>query len=236
MFGLKTTFGRIPMPGVRPLAPSLDTVGLLARDVEMLAHGMHLLDPGFRQDPDWRSGRIGRLFLPAAPVVDQAIDSALRLSELRVVPVNLSGWGEATRAGLVRLEAEAWKVNGHLIPTGKVGGDVVARLEAGRRATPNDLSAVDLVAEEWQAELSRMWERVDAIALPTLLDLPPSVEGADGIAKARATVPVNLAGIPALSISVPTHPLPASLQLVGPPRSEARLLEFGRRIGAAVCK
>ena len=45
--GLKTTFGRIPTTGVRPLAPSLDTVGPLARDVAGLVVGMRLLDPGF---------------------------------------------------------------------------------------------------------------------------------------------------------------------------------------------
>ena len=31
--GLKTTWGRVPLDGVRPLAPSLDTVGPMARDV-----------------------------------------------------------------------------------------------------------------------------------------------------------------------------------------------------------
>ena len=31
--GLKTTFGRIPTSGVQPLAPSLDTIGPMARDV-----------------------------------------------------------------------------------------------------------------------------------------------------------------------------------------------------------
>src|SRR3984957_20029938 len=31
--GLKTTWGRIPLTGVRPLAPSLDTVGPMAADI-----------------------------------------------------------------------------------------------------------------------------------------------------------------------------------------------------------
>ncbi|HEX2052887.1 MAG TPA: amidase, partial [Actinomycetota bacterium] len=45
--GLKTTWGRIDVAGVRPLAASLDTVGPLARDVEGLVWGMQLLEPGF---------------------------------------------------------------------------------------------------------------------------------------------------------------------------------------------
>jgi amidase len=39
---------------------------------------------------------------------------------------------------------------------------------------------------------------------------------------------VNLAGLPALALPVPAgHPLPASLQLVGPAGSEERLLATG---------
>ncbi len=48
--GLKTTFGRVPVGGVWPLAPSLDTVGPMARDVAGLVLGMELLEPGFVVD------------------------------------------------------------------------------------------------------------------------------------------------------------------------------------------
>src|SRR6202020_1311955 len=44
--GLKTTWGRISLDGVRPLAYTLDTVGPMARDVAGVAAGMALLEPG----------------------------------------------------------------------------------------------------------------------------------------------------------------------------------------------
>jgi amidase len=234
VFGLKTTFGRISTAGVRPLAPSLDTVGLLARDIQMLTQGMELLDPTFAEARGWRPGTVGRVVLPAAPDVDETIDAALGAAELQVVRVTLPGWDEATKAGLVRLGVEAWQVNGDLIKTGRIGADVVARLEAGGRTSTNEWHAADLIAERWQAELSRAWERFDVLALPTLLDFPPSLEDAEAMTKARATVPVNLAGVPALAMPVPANPLTASLQLIGPPGSEAQLLELGGRIAAAV--
>ena len=49
--GLKTTWGRIPLEGVWPLAPSLDTVGPMARDVAGVIAGMALLEPGFARRP-----------------------------------------------------------------------------------------------------------------------------------------------------------------------------------------
>jgi Asp-tRNA(Asn)/Glu-tRNA(Gln) amidotransferase A subunit family amidase len=45
--GLKTTWGRVPVEGVYPLAPSLDTVGPLGADVAAVELGMRLIEPGF---------------------------------------------------------------------------------------------------------------------------------------------------------------------------------------------
>src|SRR5258708_34300250 len=48
--GLKTTHGRIPLDLVWPLAPSLDTVGPMARDVAGFAAGRTRLEPGVSLD------------------------------------------------------------------------------------------------------------------------------------------------------------------------------------------
>lgn len=232
--GLKTTWGRIPTEGVRPLAPSLDTVGPLARDMRLLLEGMRLLEPGFSEEEGWVPRAVGRVGLAAAPSVVRAIDDALSAAELPVVRIELPGWMAATRAGLTRLGAEAWTVNGHLVATGQVGDDVVARLEAGRSVTSDELDVAGAVAVRWETELARVWELVDVLALPTLLDVPPLLEDADAMMTVRATVPVNLAGLPALALPVPAAPLPASLQLIGPRGSEERLIALGRRVEAAV--
>ena len=82
--GLKTTWGRIPLDGVWPLAPSLDTIGPLARDVAGLVLGMQLLEPGFT--PIDRSVRIGRLPVAAHPDIDAAITRALGGLDVVAVP------------------------------------------------------------------------------------------------------------------------------------------------------
>src|SRR6266704_2987731 len=45
--GLKTTWGRVPLGGVYPLAPSMDTVGPLGADVAGGELGVRLIEPGF---------------------------------------------------------------------------------------------------------------------------------------------------------------------------------------------
>ena len=74
--GLKTTWGRIPLDGVWPLAPSFDTVGPMARDVGGLVTGMQLLEPGFEVAAvgDVSEVTVARLPIDADPAITAAID------------------------------------------------------------------------------------------------------------------------------------------------------------------
>ena len=64
--------------------------------------------------------------------------------------------------------------------------------------------------------------------MPTLTILPPTLDNADDLLEGRCTLPVNLAGVPALALPVPAGgPLPASLQLVAAWGGEERLLTAG---------
>ena len=58
--GLKTTWGRISLDGVRPLAPSLDTVGPMAADVAGWPRGWRCLSRGSRSPPRRRERRQAR--------------------------------------------------------------------------------------------------------------------------------------------------------------------------------
>jgi amidase len=233
--GLKTTWGRVPVSGVWPLAPSLDTVGPLARDVAGVAAAMALLEPGFTGAPEGPA-TVGRFHLPANPDIERAIDVALAQAEVAVHDVRLPGWAAAGKAGLTLLAAEAWALHGELATAGRLGPDVAARLRAGSAVTSEERAAIGPVASRWSAELAEVFSRVEVIALPTLLDFPPLLTEAEAMMTIRATLPVNVAGLPALAIPVPTRTLPASIQLVGPAGSEERLVAIGRRIEAAVAR
>src|ERR1700678_1455628 len=73
--GLKTTWGRVPVEGVYPLARSLDTVGPLGADVAAVERGMALIEPGFAA----RSGevRVARVRPETDPEVDPAVEAAI---------------------------------------------------------------------------------------------------------------------------------------------------------------
>ncbi|MCU4184134.1 amidase [Acidiferrimicrobium sp. IK] len=238
--GLKTTGGRIPLQGVWPLAPSLDTVGPLAVDVAGLVEGMMLLEPGFvtGRTP---AAALGRVRLPATEPVDRAIDAALAASGLPVQDVSLPGWDAARDAGMTILVAEAWAADGELARTGGLSPEVAVRLWPGASLEPSAVAAARGTGELWQAEVAAVLARVEVLAMPTLADLPPHIEDAAKVTTLRHTMPWNLSGAPALSLPVPVPAgtagaggVPASLQLVAAPGREDLLLATASVIEAAL--
>jgi amidase len=234
--GLKTTWGRVPVGGVWPLAPSLDTVGPMARDVAGVVAGMRLLEPGFEPGRD-AAVPVGRLRVPAAPEIDAAVDAALALAELPVSEVSLPGWAAAGDATLTVLVVEAWELDRHLLaePDG-VADDLRDLLTIGGAIPPGDLASARLTLDSWRRQIIGLLDHVGVIALPTLVDRPPLV--ADGDPAGRlvlATAPINGAGLPALALPVPGPPgFPIGLQLVAGPGGEELLAAVGARIEAAV--
>ncbi len=235
--GLKTTWGRIPLAGVRPLAPGLDTVGPMAADVASLIAGMQLLEPGFAVAPDADPPRVGRLRIPAAPDVDDAVTEALRAASWDVSDVDPADWHTATRWTLELLVAEAYHSNQEIFErhADRLTPDVARRLDAGRQVSAATMAAATEAQARWRSQLAALFGRFDLLVSPTLLIPPPALDRADELLEARCTLPVNFAGVPALALPVPARgPLPASIQLVSAAGTEERLLAAGAVIEAAV--
>ena len=113
---------------------------------------------------------------------------------------------------------------------------MLTRLRQAAGITPAQLGEAWTEAARWRAEVSALWDRVDLLALPTLLGFPPTLGSAREMMHIRGiTAPVNLAGVPALALPVPSGgPLPASVQLIGPAGAEERLLAAGAVLEQAV--
>jgi amidase len=239
--GLKTTWGRISLAGVRPLAPGLDTVGPMARDVAGVAAGMALLEPGFTVASE-SPRSVGVIAIDADPRVTAAIDDALRTAEFDVVPVRIPGLDKVIAASITVLDAQAWQANRDLVTIAgdQLGSDVRERLKRSSMITPEQVTAAEAVIAYWRETLDDLWRQVDLLAAPSLLGFPPLLDEAHLMWKFRAlTSPVNTAGVPALALPVPVRgrdagPFPASVQLIGPRNSEERLLAAGARIERAV--
>lgn len=234
--GLKPTWGRVSSEGVWPLAPSFDAVGPMARQVDGVIRGMALLDPGFAVAPGAASV-VGRVRVPGVdPRIGAAVDAALAASELQVVDVRLPGWVEAVERAWDVMFHEVWQTDGHLyeLDADGLGADVRDRLELGRAVPTHRYREALAHREVWRAELAAAFERTPLLAWPTLRTFPAPLDGA--VPDTRSTnIPVNHAGHPSLALPVPVPGgrFPASVQLMGPDRSEPLLCATGLVIEAA---
>jgi amidase len=241
--GLKTTWGRIPLRGVWPLAPSYDTIGPIAASVAQAALGLALLEGSAKADPSGPVSSVGRARLGprvvTEPAVEVAVDDALSLSGLVVEEVPIDGWHEAWRAHGCLLDVEAWQSDGPLVevdPSG-VGEEVKARLLAASQRTVGEMDVAETVRLSWTSALREAVGRHGVLVLPTLPWRSPLL-GHFRRGFNILTSPVNLCGFPALSVPVPVRKKDgswqASLQLVGLPGSEELLLSVGAVVEAAV--
>jgi len=234
--GLKTTWGRVPTEGVWPLAPTLDTIGPLARDVAGVATGMRFLEP------DWtiasRPARlVGRLRIDGVDAaVEDLIDAALHAAGLTVREVRLPGWDRTYHTLDTIILAELWRAHHTLLDDERVGALVNRGLHAGRAITAEQLADAMAARAAWQAEVTAAVAEIDVLALPTLPAAPPLLTDFAGFPLTQLTAPFNLAGVPAICMPIPSPglPVPVSLQLVGPMNGEDLLCATGLAIEAAL--
>lgn len=251
---LKTTGGRWEIGGIVPLSSSLDTPGLLARDMADLAFGFAALDPhkpGVAQACDLAGLRIGvpqNFFWDEAdPTITDCIHT--RLHELeragaRLVALDLPGCDEVfaifRQGGLAAPELRAY-IDRHF-PERIARLDPVVRLRvegAEAISAPEYLRRRDELALRGQAALA-VFDECDILACPTAPIAPPLLDDlADTAAYARAnmlslrnTVIANLFGWSAatLPVGLDGQGMPVGMQLIARPFAEMTLLSAGRAI------
>jgi amidase len=240
--GLKTTWGRVPLDGVYPLATSMDTVGPLGMDVTAVELGMRLIDPGFTGASADPPARVGRIRTPADvgvdPATNAAVDAALAAAGLAVLQVtDVAGFDfrAVNQAGNVAIDVEAYPANAHLLPRlDQLSEDIRRNMTEAAKITSEEAAEADRIRQELREWFSAALARHPVLALPALVGAPPLI--GERMSLTILTMPANLAGLPALVLPVPGGPagLPASLQLIGPPGGEEQLIALGYAIEAAL--
>lgn len=218
--GLKPTFGRLSRRGVMPAYSSLDCVGPLSANLEDLIDFMSAVDAGFTVASDAAMPRLCRLDVEADVAILATLDAYLEGAGLAAEKRALPLLGEAFDAAMTVINRETYSACGAWIDSGRLGSDVERRLRAAAKTSDAELREAESVRQAFTAEVDRLLETCEVLALPTLPHFPLSraaaEEGQQDLTISSLVRPFNLSGHPALSLPLPaSRGQPVSLQLIG---------------------
>ena len=233
--GFKPTFGLVSLEGVFPLAPSFDHAGPMARSVAECAPMMRALADDFEPTTveSLEEVEVGVAWLDLAePLIQARVREAAELFPLRrhvelplaesVGPVFMREVADVHRD----LFAEFADSYGENVRT-----KVERCLELPEARYERGLAAREEIREQAESAL----DGLDLVLTPTLGFVAPPLPVDDleiREATIRLTIPFNSLGWPALAL--PCGPaedgLPASLQIVGRPGSDALVLAVGELV------
>ncbi|URM97687.1 amidase [Actinomadura madurae] len=246
--GLKPTRGAVPSGGVFPVAPSLDTVGPMARTAGDCLLLWNVLAGEDAPEPDISGCRVGWVAPSALHPADPRVTEAVR-PLLEPLPVR-----EVAVPDIARLRWAYQVIQGrevHTIHAGRLaaapelyGEEVLARLRAAGRITEEDAEAAQAIRERVHVAVAALLERHDLLAMPTVPILPPPLDarsvslGGTPIdvraALLSLTSPWSVLGLPAISLpAAPVDGLPTGLQLIARPGAERLLLAVAGRLSEA---
>ena len=246
--GLKPTYGRVPLAGVSMLSWSLDHAGPIARscaDAAAMLGGLTGTHIDATPQPlhGLRFGLIAALRDNDAstPGVCAGIGSAcavLRDAGAAVEEVEIGGLEESAEALLHVLLPEASVILGRLLDEHPeaLAEQTRSQLELGF-ALP---ATAHVRAQQFRRFLGQgllaLFSRFDALLTPAVPweapDEDPDIADGQGYDEMLCSAPTNLCGLPSLVLPCGQGEdgMPVSLQLIGPPEADERLL----RIGAAL--
>jgi Asp-tRNA(Asn)/Glu-tRNA(Gln) amidotransferase A subunit family amidase len=243
--GYKPSYGRIPLDGVVPFAPSVDHVGMFTADVAGAARAAAVLCDGWEPvDPDDRPV----LGVVEGPYVEQATEAgragveagadALDDAgyEVRRVPMlddieEVNDSHDALAAAEFALTHAEWYAEyGE-----EYAPETVDLIERGRAVAVEELSAARAARLDLRDRIAERAREAGVDLLCSPAAPGPAPEGIDDTGDPIMNLPWTNAGVPALTVPCGrVGDLPLGLQVTAPFGDDEALLAWGEDIAAVV--
>ncbi len=231
--GFKPTYGLVPEEGCFPLAPSYDHVGPLASTVEGCIELMGALVPGFAALPleSLEELAVGVAWLDEADALVRARVAAASGRFPRRRELDFPLVPPAENALFMR---EVANVHRGLFPEhAEEYGEIIRwKLERCFEVTKDEVETAMGLREEYRTRCEELFDGLDLLVTPTIAFVAPPADAEERALRGRGvrlTYPFDALGWPALALPCgrAEDGLPASIQLIGRPGDDARVLAAG---------
>ncbi|MFU0507054.1 amidase [Pseudaminobacter sp. NGMCC 1.201702] len=237
----KPTTGSFDLAGVMPLAPSLDTLGLLARDPKdfilaraVLTGSALPLSPDFSdtmplislmRGPHWGDGS-----MEMRDVVSRAMrvlmDHRTETGEIAHPPL----FAELTDAQKIVMGYEAARIHGGMCAS---HGDAISQqfaqlIRSGQETTEAEYQAALALRDQANAMVDLIFTECDALLVPSAPGEAP--EGLDATGDPLFSRMWNLLQLPCVALPLGSGPrgLPLGIQLIGRKNEDGKLLAIAK--------
>ncbi len=247
--GFRPTYGRIPVDGVIPNVPGLDTVGTFTTDAAGAALAAAVLCDGWRPQPGRSAPGLPVLAIPSGPYLRRADAVALDAFDAQVNLLREAGHTvrEVPYLGdLQRLSAHFLAVNRYEVARtharwfprfGPLYRPQTARaIRQGHAVGPHEyalgLRELGVFRDRLDADMAA--EGIDAWITPAATG--PAPRGLESTGDSVMSLPWSGGGLPAVTLPAGRAPdgLPLGLQCVGRRHADERLLMWAAGIEAAL--
>jgi amidase len=245
LYGLRPTHGRIPLDGILLQAPSYDTIGWFARDVDLFARVAALL-----LQSEIRHARPNRLVVAedAFEVADRSVQDALRpvadrigsllgsCTTERLAPMQLSDWSGQQQ---ILQGREAWETAKDWIDrvNPRFSFEVAERYRFASAIAEAEVEAAKSARETILARMNAVLANDAVVCLPTTpTPAPPRGErlSTRNVLRPRISTLTSIAGTTGTpQINLPlaeVDGLPVGLSLLGARGSDEMLITFAREV------
>lgn len=250
--GYKPTFGTLPTAGAKPLAPSLDTIGVLARSVDDAAYFVgtlarrELLTPAWATTTGGKGLRVGVFQGPHWALADGDAREALQLAGVvlesagaTLADADLGAVGDLlTSAQIAIMGYEAAGVYAPELRThaALLSPAFRAVLEAGAALDGDEFARMQKIAQVGRIALEKLFEQFDVLITPSAAGEAP--EGIASTGDPSFSRMWTLLGCPCVQVPVGVGRtgMPVGVTVVAPRWADPVALATAARIEQAVSK
>ena len=241
-FAFKPTYGRISLAGVRPLAPSFDTIGLIARSIDDLALLNAVLDGDVRRRRTITRRPAPRIGVCRTPYWHDArrstrralTEAATTLRNAGTVVMDVALPREVRELGdgldlAIAVEASIAFVHEYERRREKLGRSLRGAIERGLVAPIEEVQRVRRAQMASATAVDRIFDRCEALLTPTARG---EAEPGDTVGSAVFNAIWTAMYLPCITLpsSRGANELPVGLQLVGRFGRDRELLGLARRV------